>query len=68
MFKMKREKCGLCGGKLREGSGIMQYLASNPDGIQEMFSMSICKGCADDLDNKHENMETDEVRNWLMRK
>lgn len=69
MFKMKRSACGLCGGKLKEGSGVMQYRATNDDGIQEMFSMAICKECADDIDGKHQTeLDTQEVRDWLMRK
>jgi hypothetical protein len=68
MFKMNRKRCGLCGGKLVEGSGIMQYRATNPEGIHEMFSMSICKGCADDIDSKQQNMDTQEVRDWLLRR
>lgn len=65
---MKKEKCGLCGGKLREGSGIMQYRATDPDGIHEMFSMPICKECADDIDSTQQQMDTKEVRDWIMRK
>lgn len=66
---MKKEKCGLCGGVLKAGSGIMQYMATNPDGIQEMFSMAICKECADDIDSKHQTeLDVDEVREVLMRK
>jgi hypothetical protein len=69
MFKMKRESCGLCGGKLKAGSGVMQYRATNPDGIQEMFSMAICKGCADDIDGKTTTeLDTQEVREWLTQK
>lgn len=68
MFKMKREKCGLCGGKLDAGSGIMQYRATNPDGIHEMFSMTICKGCADDMDSQQQKLDTKEVRDWILRK
>lgn len=68
MFGMKREKCGLCGGKLRDGSGIMQYLAENDLGEQELFSMSICKGCADDMDKKHETSLTrEEIRDWILK-
>lgn len=47
----------------------MQYRATNDDGIQEMFSMAICKECADDIDGKHQTeLDTQEVRDWLMRK
>lgn len=68
-FKMKVQRCGLCGGKLKKVAGIMQYLATNDIGEQEMFSMPICFGCADDLDAKHEtNMNTEEVRDWMLRK
>lgn len=68
MFKMKREKCGLCGGKLVEGSGVMQYRATNEDGVHEMFSMAICKCCADDMDNQQQKLDTQEVRDWMLRK
>jgi hypothetical protein len=46
----------------------MQYRATNPDGIHEMFSMAICKECADDIDSKQELLDTQEVRDWMMRK
>lgn len=68
MFKMNRERCGLCGKKLTEKIGIMQYRATNPDGTPELFSMSICESCADDIDAKHEDMPTQEVRDWMLYK
>ncbi len=68
MFKMRRERCGLCGGKLRKGSGIMQYRATDGDGIHHMFSMAICKECADDIDNAQVKLDTKEVRDLLLRK
>ena len=68
MFSMKRERCGLCGGKLKDKSGVLQYVAQNPEGIDEMFSMAICSGCADDLDKEHAEGDAKELRSWLMRK
>lgn len=66
-FKPK-EKCGLCDGKLREGAGIMQYRATDGDGIHHMFSMPICKECADDMDRNQIKHDAKEVREWLLRK
>lgn len=69
MFKMKtKPRCGLCGGKLRDGSGIMQYRATDDTGLQHMFNMDICKECCDDMDEQHEKADHKEVRDWLLRK
>lgn len=66
---MKTQRCGLCTGKLKKVAGVVQYLAENDVGEQEMFSMPICAGCADDLDADHEtNLSTQEIRNWILRK
>ena len=69
MFKMRREKCGLCGSKLNNTTNIMQYLATNEAEQPEMFSMAICDPCADQLDKEtDQNLSPQEVRDWLLRK
>lgn len=68
IFNMRKERCGLCGGKIKENSGVMQYRAENADGQYEMFSMAICKDCCDDLDKEHQDLDTKEVREFMMRK
>jgi hypothetical protein len=70
MFGFKKgPRCGLCNGKLGEGTGVMQYLAEDDEGVEHMFSMSICKDCADDLDNQMtDSLSPQEVRDWLLKK
>jgi len=68
MFGMKKQMCGLCGGKVHDGSGIMQYKATDESGERQLFSMSICKDCCDDMDKDRQDAGIDDVRDSLLRK
>jgi hypothetical protein len=68
IFKMKKERCGLCGSKLGTVQGVLQYKAVDDNGDMALFSMAICKECADDMDGSISQETPDEVREMALRR